>query len=78
MSTRATSAALDALHAKVADVLVKGLAGDEVSPQMIAQAIKFLKENGIDAPATSQRMQDLGAALDDLDMDAAAHDMTAH
>lgn len=36
------------------------------SPQMIAQAIKFLKDNGIDAPVSSKRFTDLAAALDDL------------
>lgn len=37
------------------------------SPQMIAQAIKFLQVNGIDAPATSKRIMDLTHALDQLD-----------
>lgn len=73
--SRATSESLDELHGIVAEVLKAGLDSDEVSPQMIAQAIKFLKENGIDAPATSKRMQDLSLALDELDVDEAAHDM---
>lgn len=51
--------------------------GDRVenpSPQMIAQAIKFLQANGIDTPAASKRMNDLTQALnalDDLDPQAA-------
>lgn len=39
------------------------------SPQLIAQAIKFLSVNGINSPATSKRMTDLAAALEDLDLD---------
>lgn len=69
MSRRATEAALDELHAKVAEVLTAGLKVETVSPQMIAQAIKFLQVNGIDAPAKSERMSNLAAALADLDVD---------
>lgn len=45
------------------------------SPQMIAQAIKFLKDNGIDAPAKSERMSNLAAALADLDVDELASEL---
>lgn len=72
---RATEAALDALHAKVADVLTKALDGDDISPQMIAQALKYLRDNGIDAPATSERFDGLMKALEDLDLDDAATQM---
>lgn len=47
----------------------------EPSPQMISQAIKFLKDNGIDAPAKSQRMSNLAAALQDLDTDELASEL---
>lgn len=75
--SRATTETVDELHGLVAEVLTASLQSDEVSPQMLAQAIKFLKENGIDAPATSKRMQDLTSALDDLDEDATAHEMAS-
>lgn len=68
--SRASEAALDALHAAVAEVLSKGLSGEAPpTPQMIAQAIKFLAVNGITAPAGSKRMSGLEQALADLDLD---------
>lgn len=71
--SRAKSSALDKLHELVAAVLTEQLQGEEgPSPQMISQAIKFLKDNGIDAPATSKRFADLSLALDDLDLDEEA------
>lgn len=48
MSKAARSDQLEALHATVATVLAAQLAGDDVSPQMLAQAIKFLKDNGVE------------------------------
>jgi len=74
--SRATTEIMDELHGLTAEMLIAQLKDKEnVSPQWLAQAIKFLKENGIDAPATSRRMQDLSSALDDLDEDATAHEM---
>lgn len=73
--SRAAESALDALHAAVAAVLTEALSkrgAEAPSPQMIAQAIKFLKDNGIDAPARSARISHLAAALDDLDLDEVA------
>lgn len=68
---RASADALDRLHAQVADVLTASLRGDEVSPQMIAQAIKFLQVNGIDAPAAvkNARTEALAKELQDLSVD---------
>lgn len=48
MSKAAKMDALETLHAAVAEVLEVQLKGDDVSPQMIAQAIKFLKDNGVE------------------------------
>lgn len=49
MSKAASSDALELLHAAVAKTLTDAISGDEtVSPQMLAQAIKFLKDNGIE------------------------------
>lgn len=71
--SRATENALDALHAKVAEVLTDALKDKEkATPAMISQALKFLKDNHVDAPAKSKRLQDLTSALDDLDTDEAA------
>lgn len=47
MSKAAKMDALEELHALTAKVLTKALS-DEASPQMLAQAIKFLKDNGIE------------------------------
>lgn len=77
--SRASESALDALHAAVAQVLTDALQGteeDAPSPQMIAQAIKFLKDNGVDAPAKSARLSGLAAALADLSVDEV--DVVAH
>lgn len=37
--------------------------------KLVAVAIKFLKDNGIDAPASSERLTGLEAELRDLDFD---------
>lgn len=92
--SRASEAALDELHAKVAEVLVEGLktitipvfdkdgkkTGErevQPSPQMLAQAIKFLAVNGINAPATSKRLTNLQSALDELDREFANGEVSA-
>lgn len=50
-----------------------------LNPQLIDKALKFLKDNGVDAPAKSERVDNLAATLADLDIDEAAHDLrTAH
>lgn len=74
--SRASNQALDALHALIADVLMsqlqaKGEDGKSVppSPQLLAQAIKFLKDNGVDAPARSERISNLEDALKGFDLD---------
>jgi hypothetical protein len=75
--SRATEGALDGLHAAVATVLTEALKGkgeNAPSPQMLAQAIKFLKDNGIDAPAKSERLTGLAAALRDIDLEEVANE----
>ncbi|SKB49830.1 hypothetical protein [Sphingopyxis flava] len=67
--SRASENALDKLHELVAETLMAGLKAEQVSPQMIAQAIKFLKDNGVDAPASSKRVSNLEQALMELDPD---------
>lgn len=48
MSKAASMGALEELHATVAKVLNDELKEGDVSPQMLAQAIKFLKDNNIE------------------------------
>lgn len=49
MSKAASLGALEGLHALVAETLKAQLANaEEVTPQMLAQAIKFLKDNNIE------------------------------
>jgi hypothetical protein len=67
--SRASSDALDALHAAVADVLTAKLKGDGVEAKDIAVAIKFLKDNGVDAPATSPRFSGIVEELKNLQVD---------
>lgn len=73
--SRASDKAMDALHAAVAAVLASELKKAEnpdfeLSPQMLSQAIKFLKDNGVSAPTGSKVVEDLAAQLTDLDLDA--------
>lgn len=67
--SRASSDALDALHALVAETIAKSLRGDNVEAKDIAVAIKFLKDNGIDAPASSPRFSGIVDQLKNLDVD---------
>lgn len=45
-----------------------------LSPQFLNQVRGFLKDNGVDTPASSQRVNDLADALKGLDMDALGDD----
>jgi hypothetical protein len=50
-----------------------------LNPQLIDKALKFLKDNGIDAPKKSQRVDSLASTLAELDIDEVGHDIhTAH
>nr|WP_315025125.1 hypothetical protein [Brevundimonas diminuta] len=82
MSGRASEKALDQLHATVALLLSNELdratwraeaspndPSAAISPQLISQAIKFLKDNGVAASATSPRFDDLTAKLADIDLE---------
>lgn len=48
MSASANMKSLEGLHALVAEVLTNALKSEEVVPAVIAQAIKFLKDNGVE------------------------------
>jgi len=57
---KAKNDVLNDLHAIVADVIKKKLASDDCTAQDIAQAIKFLKDNGVVAdPEFSKDLQDI-------------------
>ncbi len=80
--SRASEKAMDQLHAAVALLLSNELdraafraeakpddPGAAISPQLLSQAIKFLKDNGVSAPTGSSRTADLQSKLMDLDLD---------
>lgn len=83
--SRANADLMDLLHGLVADGLKQELvramnAKDEdgnpipINPQLLDKAMKFLKDNGIDAPKSSPKVDSLAnqlAALD-IDLDEAA------
>jgi hypothetical protein len=80
--SRATDALLDELHALVAGTLKDDLAAareatDEagkkkpVPSSLILAAMKFLKDNGIDAPVSAPRFSSLVQELKDIDLDEA-------
>jgi len=48
MSKAAKVDYLEQLHKTVAETLTSAIKGEDVSPQLLAQAIKFLKDNGIE------------------------------
>lgn len=81
--SRASSDLMDMLHGLVADGLKQELqraaeARDEdgnpipINPQLLDKAMKFLKDNGIDAPKSSPKVDSLAAQLADLDLDEVA------
>ena len=80
--SRASEKALDQLHAAVAllisDELDRALNRAEmkpddpayaISPQLLDKAMKFLAMNGVTAPATTKRVEDVAAKLADLNLD---------
>lgn len=64
MSKAANMHFLEQLHNRVAKTLMDAL-GDEPSPQMLAQAIKFLKDNGVE-PARDADNRALQALADKI------------
>lgn len=51
-SKRATEDALDELHGLVAQAFIDQIraGGEAITPALLAQAAKFLKDNGVDRP----------------------------
>jgi hypothetical protein len=81
--SRAGSDLMDMLHGLVADGLKQELeramtARDDdgnpvpINPQLLDKAMKFLKDNGIDAPKANRKVDALAGVLTDLDLDEEA------
>jgi hypothetical protein len=81
--SRASEGELDTMHRLVALLLSNELdraniraemnpndPSFAISPQLISQALKFLKDNGVSAPAGSKVVENLAAQLADIDLDA--------
>lgn len=71
MTTKATEDTFNSLHSLVADSLITEIlayrnhVGEDgkvaplaLPPALLAQAIKFLKDNGIDSPARAKKISD--------------------
>lgn len=43
-----------------------------INPQLIDKALKFLKDNGVDAPRANKKVDTLAATLGDLNLDEEA------
>ncbi len=83
---RALEAALDAMHGLVADALTTELRqhlklleaseGTEepysIPPQFLDKVLKFLAQNGINAPRATPKVDALALELANLDLDAEA------
>lgn len=78
--SRANSDLMDMIHGLVASSLKDELlraasARDElgnpvpINPQLLDKAMKFLKDNGIDAPRANKKVDELAGVLTDLDLD---------
>lgn len=71
--SRASETALDSLHALLSETLQQELkrykdANEAVPPALLAQCIKFLKDNGIDSPQRAKKTLDtLAEAMPDFD-----------
>lgn len=65
---------LDELEAAVErskDRVVNGevVPGEPINPQLFDKIMKFLKDNGVNAPAASERIDTLAQKLSELDLD---------
>lgn len=83
--SRANTDLMDMIHGLVAsslkDELVRAAAAASdpdvakrvpINPQLIDKAMKFLKDNGIDAPLANPKVDALAVQLRDLDLDETA------
>ncbi|MBL4783870.1 MAG: hypothetical protein JKY49_00430 [Cohaesibacteraceae bacterium] len=64
----ATKEVLEALHAGVANDLIRKLNDNSISAQELSVAVKFLKDNGIEAiTASGSSMDSLAAQFNNFD-----------
>lgn len=72
--SRASEALLSTLHDAVAQELLGRVRSGEASPAELSAAIKFLKDNGIEAiPSMDNNIGKLMASLPDFEEDADGH-----
>ena len=65
---------LGRLHSIVADDLIRRINTGEATAQELAQAIKFLKDNGIEAlPEANDKLQNLADKLPEFDTSGGLH-----
>lgn len=70
----ATEDLLGQIHEAVASDLLRRIQSGEASPQELAQAIKFLKDNGIEAlPTENNKLGRLAQSLPDFDEEEPLH-----
>lgn len=80
--SRATESQLDAIHAQVSDYIADELTNAKaradakpddpasaISPQLLDKAMKWLAMNGVSAPATTKRIENVAAKLAELNLD---------
>lgn len=68
MSKRATEKLLAELHNQTAKHLIDRLRTGQATPAEVANAIRFLKDNGIEAmPEESDKLQSIMSSLPDFD-----------
>ncbi|MDR7070609.1 hypothetical protein J2X02_003474 [Pseudoxanthomonas japonensis] len=73
MTGRATDEQLDDLHRLVGETLLSELTrytatGEPIPPQLFSQVLKYLKDNGIDAPSRAVKLRDrLAETMPDFD-----------
>jgi hypothetical protein len=71
MATKATNDALAVLHSAIAQTLTERIVSGEASAADISNAIKFLKDNGIEAdPEVNTDVQSLAHQFPSFDDDA--------
>lgn len=68
---------LEAARERSKDRMVNGelVPGEPINPQLLDKIMKFLKDNGVNAPASSARVDGLAAELTALDLDEEAFNL---
>lgn len=68
---------LEAARERSKDRMVNGelVPGEPINPQLLDKIMKFLKDNGVNAPASSARVDGLAAELAAIDLDEEAFNL---